>query len=374
MGYDLVDRTDFKEAVRAIAGQEFGGMINFHVHGDRAYTRHQGYYSYDGMEVPVLNADAFSLKEKQKLTWVLHKGPGFKKECIEERVRKLFDSSLNQGVRQIWTTSDVTHNVGLKSFEVLDNLKKEYSSEGLDVRIGVYNPSGFKDSAPERFELFEAAAEKGDFLVALAEKDENNGHIGAHQHNLYMLGLAYDLKQKRNKDIPIQFHVGQANTPEDNSVDILLEDIDWKLKRDLRVLGNKEAPSIQIVHAISPFCRDEDYISHFISKLRDVGASLVCCPKAALSMRQEREYMVPTHNSIADIWRVALESDGKVPIFFGTDNVGDIYIPSGNTDVADEAEEVATSLRINKERLLAKICAGKSFDDFDLGELRRIIH
>ena len=339
--------------------EEFGGMKNYHIHGDRAYTRDDLYYRKTGKAIYEL--ERLTLPEKQKLTWALHEGIAFHPDCIEKRMTKLLTESEKFGVTEVYTTTDITYNTKLISFNVAKRLAEKWKGR-VDLKIGAYNPSGFKkgEADKERFELFEEAAKDADFLVGLAEKDRAPGHIGERQHNFYMLNLSYRLGK------PVQFHVGQENRSGDNTVETLLQDIEIVQDVHLRV-GPEKFPQIYLVDAISPFCKSEKEIDGMIGKTAERGIKLICCPRAAISMLQDRSERAPTHNSIADIWRFAAKG---IRVHLGVDNLEDIYVPASSADLYEEAEYVANSLRYYKERLIAKVLCGSEFDDFDQGTLK----
>ena len=188
-----VAKGSFEEEVRGFCSR-FSGIGNFHIHGDRAYTRRDKFYGHVG--ISVRDIDKLSLFAKQRLTWALHRGSAFESDCIVERMNRLIEESIRYGVNKIFTTVDVTYNTKFKSLDVAEQLKKQYAGR-VDIQIGAYNPSGFKKRgiADGRFEIFEEAARRSDFLVALAEKDRGGVHIGERQHNWYMLNLAYKLNK-----------------------------------------------------------------------------------------------------------------------------------------------------------------------------------
>jgi len=105
-------KSEFEEEVRKYCS-EFGGMKNVHIHGDRAYTRRNEFYTETGKSLTELAKS--TLPEKQKLTWKLHESSAFEPECIEERMTRMLDQSKRFGVKEVWTTVDVTYNTELKS-------------------------------------------------------------------------------------------------------------------------------------------------------------------------------------------------------------------------------------------------------------------
>ncbi len=350
-------KTEFEEKVRGYA-LKFGGFFNAHCHGDRAFTREDRFYEH--VDLSVEDIERLSLRGKQNLVWVVHTGSAFDKECIEERFRRLMEDSLRYGVSKLSTTVDVTYNTKLKSLEIAEKLKKEYTGR-LELRIGAYNVAGFKDSSPERFEIFEEAARRADFLVALAEKDRKPEHIGEHQHNVYILNLGLELGK------PVHFHVGQANTILDRTADLLFEDVGWVYDVQHRL---QNYPKNMMVHDISSACYSEkDFKAHCEDVLK-YNFGLICCPSAALSMRQDRTQDSPLHNSIARVWDMATKG---VPIFLGTDNVNDMFVPSSTPDLFDEIFLLAPALRFNNPRILAKVACGEELDDFDKERIENVL-
>ncbi len=62
-------KSEFEREVRKHC-EEFGGIGNFHIHGDRAYTRRDDYYKHIGKSISEL--DRLTLPEKQRLVLSLY--------------------------------------------------------------------------------------------------------------------------------------------------------------------------------------------------------------------------------------------------------------------------------------------------------------
>jgi cytosine/adenosine deaminase-related metal-dependent hydrolase len=348
-------KTGYEEEVRRHA-QGFGGFFNAHAHGDRAFTYEDVYYTH--IATSVSDIERLSLPEKQALVWALHTGSAFQSECLEQRMEGLLRDSIRFGVTRLDTAIDVTYNTQLKSLEVAERLKQRFSGE-IDLRLGAYNVAGFRDSKPERFELFEEAAKRTDFLVALAEKDGKDGHIGEEQHNHYMLNLGLRF------GIPVQFHVGQANHPKDRGAELLFQNMHEVYDKTHR-LG--EYPRNWLVHDISAACYNTDDFERHCEEIKRFNLGVICCPTAAISMKQDRNTQAPIHNSIARIWDYALR---KIPVLLGTDNINDVFVPSSTPDLYDEALVLSHAGRFYNPRILAKIASGTELDDFDRGKIER---
>jgi cytosine/adenosine deaminase-related metal-dependent hydrolase len=351
-------KTGYEKKVRGFAANLFGGMFNAHAHADRAFTREDRFYTHQGLSIDAL--DRLSLEEKQQLTWVLHTGIAFEPECIEERMRRVLDDSIKFGVTSLDTSVDVTYNTRFKSLEIAEKLKKEYADR-IKMRIGAYNISGFKNSAPERFEIFEEAAKRADFLVGLPEKDRYPDHIGERQHNNYLLNLAIELGK------PLQVHVDQGNDPDEARTEELLSEIHEVFDIQHRLEGNY--PKVSAVHVISPSCYREDRFKIMCDEMLKYDVEVICCPAAAISMKQDRTKQAPIHNSIARVGDFIVRG---VPVKFGTDNIEDIYMPTTSADLYDDTCLVgANGIRVYGERGLAKLLAGQPLDDFDRGKIGR---
>jgi cytosine/adenosine deaminase-related metal-dependent hydrolase len=355
-------KSDFETEVRDFCNREFGGrIVNFHTHGDRAYTRRDSYYAHIGKSVSELSTA--TLPEKQKLTWALHNGPAFDPSCIEERMERLVKESLFFGVKELWTTVDITYNSKFKSLEVAEKLKKRYRGK-LDIKIGAYNPSGFQKGEEQkgRFELFEEAVMRADFIVGLAEKDRSSDHIGESQHNWYMLRLSYEHSK------PVHFHVGQENRPTDNTLELLLHDLSLFQDNYLRV-SPENFPEVVAIHAISSSCKSQRVFNQTAKKMVERRVGLICCPRAAVSMLQDYSVVAPTHNSIAKVWDFAVR--GVRIRGLGVDNLDDIFVPASSADIYDDSEYLANCLRLYRSRIIAKVLCGQELDPFDIGTIRK---
>lgn len=348
---------DYEWKVRNFASL-FDGFFNAHAHIDRAFTYDDEYYSHRDISLGYI--EGCSLTEKQRLAWTLHVGSAFTPESLEERMTRVLEDSIRFGVSRLDSSIDVTYNTQLKAWEIAEKLKEKYKGR-IDFRLGAYNIAGFKDSRPERAELFEEAVKRGDFIVALAEKDRKPGHIGERQHNVYLLNLGI----KYGK--PVHFHVGQANSPSDRGSELLFDCMDWVYDVQHRLAN---PPRNFVVHDISAACYSEEDFAIHCDRLLENNLGVICCPKAAISMRQDRKVLTPTHNSTARVWDYALK---KIPVFLGTDNINDVFIPSSTPNLYDEIVQLSDALRFYNPWILAKVACGKELDDFDRGKIQRAL-
>ena len=355
-------KSGYEKDVRK-AVKKLGGFYNAHSHGDRAYTYRNKFYP--DFQDSVALFESKTLSEKQKLVWRLHKGPAFKKKSLRKRMTRLLDDSIRFGVTRLNSCIDVTYNTGLKGWEVACELKEKYQGK-IDFKIGAYNVSGFRDGEEhkKRWDYFEEAAKTADFLVALAEKDRNSGHIGEEEHNVYFLNKGIEL------GIPVHFHVGQENRPTDRGAELLFENMRHVYKLQHR-LSENEYPENYLIHDISAACYNEDDFQKHVDSLLEYRLSVVSCPTAAVSMLQDRGMEAPIHNSIARVWDYVLN---EIPVFVGSDNVNDVFVPGSNADVFDELVMLNHALRLSNPEIIAKLASGTEFEDFDRGIIQRTIY
>jgi len=90
-----------------------------------------------------------------------------------------------------------------------------------------------------------------------------------------------------------------------------------------------------------------------------LNIGIICCPSAAISMRQLRPLSSPTGNSIA---RVLDFLDAGVWVRLGSDNVCDITSPAGTLDITDEVFVLCNALRFYDPHTLSLLAAGKRLD------------
>ena len=104
-----------------------------------------------------------------------------------------------------------------------------------------------------------------------------------------------DLAKRRNMDL--QVHVDQVNHPCENGTERLLDMIEGERLG----FGTASVPKIWAVHMISPTCYPQSRWDELVARLRVANVGVICCPSAALGMRQLRGVSTPTGNSIARV-------------------------------------------------------------------------
>jgi hypothetical protein len=99
----------------------------------------------------------------------------------------------------------------------------------------------------------------------------------------------------------------------------------------------------------------------------DCNAGVICCPSAALSMRQYRPLLSPTFNSIA---RVLDLLAAGIHVRLGSDNICDITSPAGTVDLIDEIFVLRNAIRYYDIGILAKLAAGCRLDTDDRSRIQ----
>jgi cytosine deaminase len=326
--------------------KELGGIFNAHLHLDRAGTLDDVYMQSAGMQI--LETSYISLLKKHSLITALHEGLAYEKDDLVRRVNEYLDIMVAAGTTRADTLVDVTPDrVGLSAMQTLLEIKYERANQ-IDVRIGAYSPMGYTDAEPERWELIEEASAHADFLGALPEADDVADYpdnIGFHEHCRRMLLLS----QKLGK--PVHVHVDQRNEPTECGTEKLIEAVNefGPIRTD------SEEPSVWAVHLISPSTYPEERFEKMVQGLVEANIGVICCPSAALGMRQLRPLNSPTYNSIP---RVLEMLAAGVHVRLGSDNIADICSPSTTAHLMDEIFILSAALRFYQVDILAKLGAG----------------
>jgi len=312
------------------------------------------------MSMDPVEASSYSLRVKQNLTGDLHRGLAYKEEDLEHRMKNQLEKMIEYGTKQVISFIDTTaDNVGLTALDIALKLKKEYKDK-IDFKIAAYPIFGFKDSEPKRWEIFKKAAEKADLIGSLPERDDREDHIGYDEHMRRIIKLGKELHK------PVHMQVDQANDPRENGTETLVEAVRWLGSPEVK----GEDTTVWAIHSISPSCYNEEKFYKLLDGLKKYNVGLICCPCAAISMRQLRPIKTYTHNSIARILEM-LEYGIKVMI--GTDNIADVFIPSGTPDMYKEIYMLSNAVRFYNPEILAKVATGKKLTDMDRELVKRAL-
>jgi cytosine/adenosine deaminase-related metal-dependent hydrolase len=171
------------------------------------------------------------------------------------------------------------------------------------------------------------------------------------------------LELAREQGKLIHVHTDQRNEPTESGTERLIEAV--------QKYGAPESPTgepmVWAVHMLSPSTYDEERFDRMATGLAESNIGVICCPSAALGMRQLRPLMTPTYNSIPRVLELLVAG---VHIRLGSDNIADICSPSTTADLTDEVFILSAALRFYHIGVLAKLAAGVRLDADDREMIR----
>lgn len=323
-----------------------GGYFNAHTHLDRAGTMDERYWRMTGMRVE--DNSAISLHEKHRLIYEVHRGPAYDEADLRERVAAHLAVMVGCDTRRVDTLADCTADrVGLTALETLLSIKAEWADR-IDMRVAAYSPLGFPESEPQRWELFQEAVKRADFISALPEADELSeypGHIGFEEHSRRMLAIAAEHGKM------IHVHTDQRNEPNEAGTERVLK----VMRQEGHTKPAGDEPLVWMVHMVSPSTYDDARFAKMVEDMLDLGVGLISCPSAAVGMRQLRPISSPIYNSIPRVLELVAAG---VPVRLGSDNIADMCSPSTTADLTDEVFTLSAAVRYYQPALLARLAAG----------------
>ncbi|MDO8663426.1 MAG: hypothetical protein Q7K28_01120 [Candidatus Wildermuthbacteria bacterium] len=346
-------------AIAALSENGENKIYNGHTHLDRAYTLSPEYLEH--VRLDPLRASTSSLQTKQDLMGYLHFGKGYSKEDLYVRMKAVLEKQLRHGTGKITSFIDASPDIGLRAIEQAVRLREEFAGK-LELKIAVSPIFGFKEAL--RWEIYQEAAKIADVLGGLPSKDERKDSIGFKGHVKKILELGIQLGK------PVHFQVDQGNDPRETETEQLIQAVKWFGSPKVKGTPDEE-PTVWAVHVISPSCYSEERFRRLIDGLLENNIGVICCPSAAISMLQLRPILTPTHNSIARILEM-LETG--VRVIFGTDNIGDVFVPSGDGKVGSEAWCLTNILRFYSVAAWAKVCAGLPLNSIDKDGIREYLN
>jgi cytosine/creatinine deaminase len=334
-----------------------GGYFNAHLHLDRTGTFGD---TLKLLSQEAASASHFSLAHKHSLIPLMHESDCYSIDVLDRRVRHYLGMMIELGTTRADTVVDVTDDcVGQTALDCLLAIKHDLK-EKIDFRVGAYSPLGFRDDHPLRWELLEKAAKQADFIGALPERDDVTRypeHIGFEESCRRMLNLSIALKK------PVHIHVDQQNIQFENGTEQLL-----KIANEIGLpVDSGNEPFVWLVHVISPSTYSEARFESVLTELSKLNIGVICCPSAAISMRQVRQFMSPTYNSIA---RVLEMLAAGIHVRIGSDNICDITSPAGTIDLLDEVFVLCNALRYYDIDVLAKLAAGVRLNIDDINRVK----
>ncbi len=288
---------DLKSRMLAAIAEK-GGFANCHAHFDKAY-----YITKDGLDKAMVDME-------QK--WLM--SDDIKRNSsqveIEERIRRGLDMLVAQGCTYTCTFVDAYDAVDHRAIDAGLKVKEEYKDK-IKVKLITQPLGGLLDEKARA--LYEAITAKADIAGGLPSKDRPRDD----ENYDVLFGIAKNLNK------PLHVHIDQENNPDERDSEKLIAAV----KRH-----GYEGRTVAI-HAISVSAQPKAYRADIYKKFADLGIAVVCCPTAALSMRQLDDKTGPIHNSIANVPEML---EAGVTVGLGVDNVLDFYEPFVDGDMWTE--------------------------------------
>jgi adenosine deaminase len=298
-----------------------GGFANYHAHYDKAYL-----ISMDNLRLGQVD-----MQKK----WALYKHlkENYTFEDLVERISRGVRKMIDQGATFCRTLVDADSTVRTLPVEAALEVKKKFKGE-IQFEIGVQPLQGVLDEESRKY--FIKACEMADLVGGLPSKDRPLPE----KHVDIIMSIAKDLNKK------LDVHVDQENNPYENETEMLAR----------KTIEHGLEGRVSAIHAISLAAKPAVEQDRIIKLLKDAGVSVICCPSAALSMKQ-LDMNGPLHNSIAPVPKLL---DAGVPVHLGIDNVYDLFMPVVDGDMWFECRLLMESCRFYDIKRVAEIACDKS--------------
>lgn len=321
--YRVADATkpwDMKEEFLRLVVKN-GGFASYHAHYDKAYL-----ISPDNLRMSMVDMQKkWALYKHLKETYTL--------ENLIERIGRGVQTMVDQGATHCRSLIDADSTIRTLGVEAALEVKKKYKNK-IVFEIGVQPLQGVLDEASR--DQFEKACSMADVVGGLPSKDRPTPE----KH----LDIIMQIAREQNKRLDV--HVDQENNPFENETEMLArKTIEYGLEG-----------RVSAVHAISVSAKPVHEQDRIIRLLKDAGVSVICCPSAALSMKQ-LDMQAPLHNSIVPVPKLL---DAGVPVYLGVDNVYDLFMPLVDGDLWFESRLLMEACRFYDIDRVAKLVSDKS--------------
>lgn len=311
---------DMKEEFLRLV-RENGGFASYHAHYDKAYL-----ISPDNLRL--------SMVDMQK-KWALYKHlkETYTKENLIERIGRGVQTMIDQGATHCRTLIDADSTIRTLGVEAAIDVKKKFKNQ-IVFEIGVQPLQGVLDD--ESREQFEKACSMADVVGGLPSRDRPTPE----KH----LDIIMKIAREQNKRLDV--HVDQENNPFESETEMLAR----------KTIEHGLEGRVSAIHAISVSAKPPIEQDRIVRLLKDAGVSVICCPSAALSMKQ-LDMHGPLHNSIAPVAKLL---DAGVPVYLGVDNVYDLFMPLVDGDLWFESRLLMEACRFYDIDRVAKLVTDKS--------------
>lgn len=285
----------------------FGGFVETHIHLDKAC---------------ILGRCGHSESLAQAIGKVASLKKEFTQEDVYARGRQVLEKALVQGTTRMRTHVEADPRAGLRSFEAIAQLKKDYAW-AIDLEICVFPQEGLLND-PGTDELLVQALERGaDVIGGCPYTDSNpNGQIA----RIFELADRYD--------VDIDFHLDFDLKPE--SMD--LYEVCRQAKAHRRG-GRVTVGHVSKLSAVAPA-----QLQDIAKMLRDSGVAVTVLPSTDLFlMGQGETHLVP--RGVAPAHRLVQQG---VKCSISTNNVMNPFTPFGDCSLLRMANLYANVLQIGR--------------------------
>jgi cytosine deaminase len=298
-----------------------GGFANYHAHYDKAYL----------ISMENLRLGQVDMQKK----WALYKHlkENYTFEDLVERISRGVKTMIDQGATFCRTLVDADSTVRTLPVEAALEVKKKFKGQ-VQFEIGVQPLQGVLDEESRKY--FIKACELADLVGGLPSKDRPLPE----KHVDIIMSIAKDMNKK------LDVHVDQENNPYENETEMLAR----------KTIEHGLEGRVSAIHAISLSAKPVVEQDRIVKLLKDAGVSVICCPSAALSMKQ-LDMNGPLHNSIAPVPKLL---DAGVPVHLGIDNVYDLFMPIVDGDMWVECRFLMEACRFYDIKRVAEIACDKS--------------
>lgn len=297
-----------------------GGFSCEHAHFDKAFLIEEDLLN--DAEIPMTKKWDYYKQLKQKYT----------QEDLYNRMKKCVDLLYKQGVKEATTFVDVDTTVNLKCVDVALKLKENISNY-FKLKIAIQPLEGLQ--TPQLKQIYYEAAKKVDILGALPSRDSY-----PELHLKYIFTLMKELNK------PLDVHTDQKGCISERETNLLAN----------LVLENNLKNKVRAVHCVSLARQSPVYKDLICEKLNKAGITVIICPSAALSMKQNDSIRSYTSNSIAPLDYLRKHN---VKIDFGIDNIADFFMPLVDGDLYFESRLLMEATRCYDLEYISDLVSGK---------------
>lgn len=276
---------DFREVAEEMIKKN-GGWVNAHAHIDRAYSlTKENWHIYNG-DMPSKWAFNSKLQENSSV------------DQVYDRMAKVMESMISQGVTVIGAFIDTNEFVKDKSIKAATKIRERYKR---DINIKYINQVLTGVLNPASREWFNIGAEFCDIIGGLPGKDK--GHEAEH------IDVLMQTAKKMKKLVHV--HVDQLNTQAEKETELLAK----------KTIEHKMQGKVTGIHSISLAAHPKAYREKIYKLIKEAKMNILCCPTVWIDNARTEE-LQPSHSSITPVDEMV---PNGITVAIGTDNISDVH-------------------------------------------------